>query len=72
MTDPSLSSSTQAGSVNAANRNLTWGDLALINAERIMRLTGPFAKEQTKDNLIHLKAGQIVGQWRDSTYGVSI
>ncbi|KAJ5625660.1 hypothetical protein N7510_001969 [Penicillium lagena] len=61
---------TQAGSVNAANRNLTWGDLALINAERIMRLTGPFAKKQTKDNLIHLKEGQIVGQWRDSTYGI--
>jgi hypothetical protein len=37
-----------------------------------MRLTGPFGKQQTKDNLIHLKEGQIVGQWRDSTYGVSI
>lgn len=34
-----------------------------------MRLAGPFAREQTKDNLVHLKDGQVVGQWRDSTYG---
>ncbi|KAJ5938884.1 hypothetical protein N7466_002018 [Penicillium verhagenii] len=61
---------TTAGSINAANQNLTWGQLALINAERIMRLTGPFAENQTKDNLIHLKDGQIVGQWRDSEFGI--
>ncbi|KAJ5945537.1 hypothetical protein N7454_002376 [Penicillium verhagenii] len=61
---------TTAGSINAANQNLTWGQLALINAERIMRLTGPFAQNQTKDNLIHLKDGQIVGQWRDSEFGI--
>ena len=24
---------------------------------------------QTIDNLEHIKDGQIVGQWRDSTYG---
>ncbi|KAJ6036622.1 hypothetical protein N7540_000901 [Penicillium herquei] len=61
---------TSAGSINAANQNLTWGQLALINAERIIRLTGPFAQNQTKDNLIHLKEGQIVGQWRDSEFGI--
>ena len=63
--------STSAGSINAANQNLTWGELALTNAERIMRLAKPFAQNQTKENLIHLKDGQIVGQWRDSTYGTT-
>lgn len=45
--------------------------MAAINAERIMNLAAPFAghKNQTKDNLVHLKDGQIVGEWRDSTYG---
>ncbi|KAJ5803249.1 uncharacterized protein N7503_005699, partial [Penicillium pulvis] len=61
---------TTAGSINAANQNLTWGQLALINAERIMRLTAPFAQNQTKKNLIHLKQGQPVGQWRDSEFGI--
>ncbi|KAJ6005592.1 hypothetical protein N7451_003536 [Penicillium sp. IBT 35674x] len=61
---------TMAGSINAANQNLTWGQLALINAERIMRLTAPFAQNQTKHNLIHLKQGQVVGQWRDSEFGI--
>lgn len=58
MTDPS-------------NRNLTWGDLALVNAEKIMDIAGSFAAEgnQTISNLAHLKEGELVGQWRDSTYG---
>lgn len=34
-----------------------------------MRLTAPFAKNQTENNLIHLKQGQPVGQWRDSEFG---
>lgn len=63
--------STSAGSINAANKNLTWGKLALINAQRIMNLTEAFAKNQTKRNLIHLKDGQVVGQWRDSEYGMT-
>lgn len=56
---------------NPDNANLTYGQLALRNAERIMALAEPFAGSgnQTKDNLIHLKEGQIVGEWRDSTYG---
>lgn len=62
--------STSAGTINAANQNLTWGQLALINAERIMRLAGPFARDPSKDNLIRLKEGQTVGQWRDSEFGM--
>jgi hypothetical protein len=63
--------STSAGLINAENQNLTWGQLSLINAERIMRLARPFAEKQTKENLVHLKDGQVVGEWRDSEYGMS-
>lgn len=48
--------------------------MAAINAERIMNLAAPFAghNNQTKDNLVHLKDGQIVGEWRDSAYGKAL
>lgn len=59
------------GKVNPHNENLTYGDLSRLNAERIMKLAAPFAApgNQTRENLIHLKDGTIVGQWRDSRYG---
>ncbi|MCJ1478326.1 hypothetical protein MMC13_007004 [Lambiella insularis] len=62
----------QAGSFSSANRNLTYGDLALINAEKLMSIAGIFAAEgnQTIDNLAHIRSDQIVGEWRDSTYGI--
>lgn len=62
--------SRQAGSIDVQNRNLTYQELALINAEKIMNITAAFARNQTAANLIHLKSDQIVGQWRDSTYGL--
>ena len=54
------------------NGNLTYAELELINAEKIMNSSAAFAAPggQTQENLIHLKEGQIVGQWRDSTYGI--
>lgn len=54
------------------NGNLTYGQLALINAEKIMNTSAPFAAHgnQTVENLIHIKPGQIVGEWRDSTFGI--
>ena len=57
--------------MNPANRNLTYGQLALITAEKIMGIAGRFASKgnQTIENLARLKADQIVGEWRDSTYG---
>ena len=63
---------TNAGSINPSNKNLTWADLALLNAEKIMAIAGRFAADgnQTIENLAHLKSDQIVGQWRDSTYGI--
>ncbi|KAF2403554.1 glycogen debranching enzyme [Trichodelitschia bisporula] len=62
---------TQA-SVNPKNEGLTYADLARLNAEKIMNTSVAFAADggQVKGNLIHLKKGQIVGQWRDSTYGI--
>jgi hypothetical protein len=64
--------STKAGSINPANRGFTYGQLALVSAEKIMGIAGRFAApgNQTIENLAHLKADQIVGEWRDSTYGM--
>ncbi|KAM0811648.1 putative Glycogen debranching enzyme [Seiridium cardinale] len=59
-----------AGSIDIANENLTYADLALRNAQKIVNITAPFVGNQTVHNLIHLKAGKVVGQWRDSTYGL--
>ncbi|KAK4552476.1 hypothetical protein LTR86_010319 [Recurvomyces mirabilis] len=54
------------------NQGLTYAELALINAEKIMNTSAAFAAAggQTQDNLIHLKEDQVVGEWRDSTYGI--
>lgn len=61
----------QAGSVDVTNRNLTWRDLGYIGAQKIMNITEAFERNQSVANLIHLKEGELVGQWRDSTYGLA-
>ncbi|RFU24505.1 hypothetical protein B7463_g11833, partial [Scytalidium lignicola] len=55
-----------------ASSNLTYGQLFTLTASKIVNLARPFASpgNQTIQNLMHLKDGQIVGQWRDSTYGI--
>ncbi|KAF4269195.1 hypothetical protein CNMCM8812_008645 [Aspergillus fumigatus] len=63
-------SSTPAGAINAANKNHTWGQLALRTAEKIMGQAALFAHNPRKENLVHLKPDQVVGEWRDSTYGI--
>lgn len=67
--DPLLS--TKAGEVDVENRNLTWGNLSYINAQKIMNITESFEREQAVKNLIQLKNGELVGQWRDSSYGLA-
>jgi hypothetical protein len=62
--------SREAGSIDVANQNLTYGNLTLINAQKIYNITRPFALEPSRENLIMLKEGEIVGEWRDSTYGL--
>ncbi|CRK15453.1 hypothetical protein BN1723_010681, partial [Verticillium longisporum] len=63
--------STEA-TIDPDNDGLTYHDLALVNAEKIMNATAAFAGPggQIRDNLIHLKEGEITGEWRDSTYGL--
>jgi hypothetical protein len=45
--------------------------LALRTAEKIMSQAALFAHHPCKENLVHLRPGQIVGEWRDSTYGMT-
>jgi len=54
------------------NSNLTYGELAQISANKVVTSSAPFAASgnQTIDNLIRLKPNEIVGEWRDSTYGI--
>ncbi|KAF2728150.1 hypothetical protein EJ04DRAFT_581545 [Polyplosphaeria fusca] len=54
------------------NAGKTYEALALRTAEKIVNTTAAFAAEggQKRENLIHLKDGEVVGQWRDSTYGI--
>ncbi|KAJ9624943.1 hypothetical protein H2203_004894 [Taxawa tesnikishii (nom. ined.)] len=62
---------TQA-TVDPTNSGLSYADLVRINAEKIMNTSAAFAAPggQIEANLIHLKQDQIVGEWRDSTYGI--
>ncbi|KAL7619676.1 hypothetical protein AAE478_010217 [Parahypoxylon ruwenzoriense] len=57
-------------SVLASNRGLTYKNLVLATAEKIMELTADFEQSPVKENLIHLNKGQMVGQWRDSSNGL--
>ncbi|TFA97849.1 hypothetical protein CCMA1212_010377 [Trichoderma ghanense] len=63
--------STRAGTIDVSNANLTWGDLSYTTASKIMNLTAAFEHNQTVNNLLALKPDQVVGQWRDSTYGLA-
>ncbi|KAF2199515.1 glycogen debranching enzyme [Delitschia confertaspora ATCC 74209] len=55
-----------------SNAGLTYAELAQFTAQKIMNITAAFAAPcgQTKENLIHLKDGEVVGQWRDSEVGI--
>lgn len=54
------------------NKGLTYAELALINTQLVMNNSAPFAAPggQTMENLIYLEEGELVGEWRDSTYGI--
>lgn len=62
----------QKATLNFGNRGLLYSNLALRNAEEVMGSAARFAAPggQTKANLVHLEQDQIVGEWRDSTYGI--
>ncbi|KAM6524470.1 hypothetical protein FALCPG4_010082 [Fusarium falciforme] len=61
---------TKAGKVNAQNRDLTWRDLSYIGAQKIIKATEAFEKDQSIKNLIQLKDNEGTGQWRDSPSGL--
>lgn len=54
----------------AENSGMTYSSLAQSTAEKIMRNAAPFASSQIKANLIHLRDGEGVGEWRDSGNGL--
>lgn len=57
-------------SVMAANNRFTYAELILTTVEKIMNATAAFEKSPKVSNLIHLRNGQPVGQWRDSNTGL--
>lgn len=63
---------TTAGHVDPFNNQSTYAQLANVNAEKLMAIAARYAApgNQTIENLAHLKPSQIVGEWRDSTYGI--
>lgn len=54
------------------NDGLTYETLAEITISKIMNVTAAFAEDggQVKENLIHLRSDQPVGEWRDSNNGL--
>ncbi|KAI1809853.1 hypothetical protein GGS20DRAFT_590164 [Poronia punctata] len=57
-------------SVIAENKDFTYAELALTTLEKIMRTTAAFEESPEVSNLIRLREGQSVGQWRDSGTGL--
>lgn len=52
------------------NAGVAYLDLAQRTAEKIMDTSAPFVSSQVASNLIHLRNGQSVGEWRDSSTGL--
>ncbi|KAI2627860.1 carbohydrate-binding module family 52 protein [Hypoxylon sp. NC1633] len=61
---------TRNPSIFAAPSGITYKGLALTTAKRIMILTANFERSPVRENLVSLKRGQVVGQWRDSANGL--
>ncbi|KAK5173770.1 uncharacterized protein LTR77_002451 [Saxophila tyrrhenica] len=62
----------QESTLDFGNQGLSYEELALRNAEEVVRSAAAFAAEggQTKQNLVHLEPDQVVGEWRDSEFGI--
>ncbi|KAI0200036.1 hypothetical protein F4808DRAFT_430309 [Astrocystis sublimbata] len=61
---------TTNASVIESNRGRTYAELVLTTFERIMDSSAAFEQDPIAANLIRLKDGQSVGQWRDSNTGL--
>jgi hypothetical protein len=60
----------QKASFLTENKDLTYLELAQATAEKVMRTAAPFASNSTIANLIHIRDGESVGNWRDSGNGL--
>ncbi len=62
----------QPATENPHNRGLTYRQLAGINMRKIMETTAAFAQPggQVRKNLIRLREDEVIGEWRDSEWGL--
>ncbi|KAH9905993.1 hypothetical protein F4778DRAFT_690021 [Xylariomycetidae sp. FL2044] len=58
-------------SVLGSSKGHTYDELIIANAAKVLNVTASFEQSPTRENLIHLKDGQSVGQWRDTTTGLA-
>ncbi|KAK9816518.1 hypothetical protein WJX72_001427 [[Myrmecia] bisecta] len=56
----------------SALQNGTYGQLLDLNVALLLKLAAPFAANQSVSNLIHLREGVPVGNWRDSNVGLGL
>ncbi|KAJ1325948.1 Amylo-alpha-1,6-glucosidase [Microdochium nivale] len=54
----------------ATNRGISYSDLALATINKVMKDTEAFEQEPVAKNLIRIRNGESVGQWRDSSDGL--
>ncbi|MBI0329737.1 hypothetical protein [Burkholderia plantarii] len=55
----------------AAGGGATNGSLFVTNLLHVVNTAQPFVQQPSAANLIHLRPGEIVGNWRDSTDGLA-
>ena len=60
----------RTATLNNSNINVSYHDLLARNAAYILGRSVPFAKNPRASNLLHLRPGQPVGNWRDSNQGL--
>jgi hypothetical protein len=60
----------QKASFLPANKNMTYLELAQTTAAKVLKSAEPFASDPTVENLIHIRDGESVGNWRDSGNGL--
>ncbi|KIJ27555.1 hypothetical protein M422DRAFT_271225 [Sphaerobolus stellatus SS14] len=60
----------QRASLNNTNLNISFHDLLVRNALYNLQRAEPFALNPHASNLLHLRPGQPVGNWRDSNEGL--
>ena len=60
----------RTATLNNSNQNVSYHALLARNAGYILDRAAPFAGSPQVENLLHLRPGQPVGNWRDSNQGI--